>query len=285
MFLLLLLSVIAASLNSTLLHKVKLKGNGAIYLFNLLTSAMWCICLFISNGGRPYIDASVCLWGCIYGVTQTLFILFKAAAMNSGPVSVTTLMGNCSMLVSVFACFFIWDESVSPADIVGLVLLMSGVILMTFKASGGRLTKKWFFSSVCFLVCGAGVGIIFKAFAKSGTSHAGDMMFVSAVVMLVSYTLICAFCGSFGLVSQKTEKKREFIIIALISGLFSCLYNRMNIYISGVLDGVIFFPSFNGGVVVLSVIFSILFLRERLTSRQILGIVTGLVGICVIGIL
>jgi len=288
MYLLLLLSIVAASLNSTVLHKAKLKEGASIYRFNLFSAAVWCVCLFIANGGRLSFDSGAFLWGCIYGVTQALFILFKTAAMNSGPVSITTLIGNCSLIVSVVVCNILWAEPVSFADAIGLVLLMLGLTFATHKKTGGKFTKRWALFSLLFLISGAGVGITFKAFSKSGgAEYTSDMMIVAALVMLISYTVICLFTGEFALQPNlyTTKEKRLFIGLALISGLFSCLYNRLNIYLSGTLDGVIFFPSFNGGVVVLSTVFSMIVFKEKLSNKQLAGLLLGLAGICIIGIL
>ena len=288
MFLLLLLSILGASLNSAVMHKANLTEKGAIYKFNLFGALVWCVCLFIANGGRLHFDTTALLWGCVYGVTQALFILFKTAAMNSGPVSITTLIGNCSLVISVVVCFILWNEPISLADMIGLVLLMIGLSLTTYKKSNGAFTKKWALLSTLFLVLGAGVGITFKAFSKSGgTAHTSDMMIVAAFVMLISYTAICLFTGGFASKSNKYTKKekRLFIILALVSGLLSCLYNRLNIYLSGALDGVIFFPSFNGGVVVLSTVVSMIIFKEKLSAKQLIGLLLGISGICIIGIL
>lgn len=281
-------SILAASLNSALLHKARLTEKGAIYRFNLLGALVWCVCLFIANGGALHFESGALLWGFIYGITQALFILFKTAAMNSGPVSVTTLIGNCSLVVSSIVCFVVWQEPISLADIAGLMLLMLGLSLTTYKKSGGVFTRKWAVISLLFLVFAAGVGITFKAFSKSGGSqYTSDMMIIAAFVMLVSYTAICLFTGGFTLCSNPNSKQEKhlFIILALISGLLSCLYNRLNIYLSGVLDGVIFFPAFNGGVVVLSTIFGMIFFKEKISARQLTGLVFGIAGIIIIGIL
>ena len=288
MFLLLLLSILGASLNSAVMHKANLTEKGAIYKFNLFGALVWCVCLFIANGGMLHFDTTALLWGCVYGVTQALFILFKTAAMNSGPVSVTTLIGNCSLVVSVVVCFILWNEPISLADVIGLLLLLVGLSLTTYKKSHVAFTKKWAVLSFLFLVLGAGVGITFKAFGKSGgTAHTSDMMIVAAFVMLISYTAICLFTGGFASKSNKYTKKekRLFIILALVSGLLSCLYNRLNIYLSGALDGVIFFPSFNGGVVVLSTVVSMIIFKEKLSAKQLIGLLLGISGICIIGIL
>ena len=288
MIILLLFSIFAASLNSAVLHNADLAEKGAIYKFNLFGALVWCVCLFIANGGVLHFDTTALLWGCVYGVTQALFILFKTAAMNSGPVSITTLIGNCSLVVSVVVCFILWNEPISLADMIGLALLMLGLTLATYKKSSGTFTKKWAVLSFLFLVLGAGVGITFKAFGKSGdTSRTADMMIVAALVMLISYTAICLFAGGFASKSNNCTKKekRLFIILALVSGLLSCLYNRLNIYLSGALDGVVFFPSFNGGVVVLSTVVSMIIFKEKLSVKQLLGLLLGISGICIIGIL
>jgi len=288
MYGLLFFSILAASLNSTLLHKAPLTGKGAIYKFNLFGAAVWCICLLLANGGRIHFDANTLLWGCVYGITQALFILSKTAAMNSGPVSVTTLIGNCSLIVSVFVCFVLWEEPVSLSDIAGLALLILGLSLTTYKEANGTFTKRWALFSLLFLIFGAGVGITFKAFSKSGGSaRTADMMIIASLVMLISYTVVCIFSGAFASKPNPNIKKGSplFIIFALVSGLLSCLYNRLNIFLSGTLDGIIFFPSFNGGVVVLSAALGMLIFKEKLSVKQLAGILSGAAGICIIGIL
>ena len=286
MIFLLLLSVVAASLNSVVLHKAKFTDSGSIYRYNLISSVVWCICLFIAGGGKVHLDANTLLWGCAYGVTQALFIIFKTAAMNSGPVSVTTLIGNCSIIVSVAACFFLWDEPVSLPDIAGLAILMTGLVLTTFKRGGGKFSAKWPLYAALFLVIGAGVGLTFKAFSKSGTGDAGNMMLVASGVMFLFNTAACLFTGAFKSKAERPEKTEimAFVLPALVSGLFSCVYNRLNIFLSGELIGMIFYPGFNGGVVILSTVLSVVFLREKLSAKQIIGILIGVAGICIIGV-
>ena len=288
MYLLLALSIVAAAFNSVVLHRARLDGCGAVFRYNGISAAVWCVLLFVSNGFTLRVDGGVLLWGAVYGVTQTLFILSKTLAMNSGPVSVTTLIGNCSMVISVIACFIIWGEPATGPDVLGLAVLLAGILLTTYKKSGGEFRRGWKYFCALFFVCAAGVGLIFKGFSKSGGERAGDMMLVSAIVMLLCYSAICL------VLRARTKKEKDetvkggslrvFFLLAVLSGLLSCVYNRLNVYLSGALDGVIFFPSFNGGVVILSTLLGVLLLGERPKKRQLLGIFLGVVGICIIGI-
>ena len=287
MIFLLALSIVTASLYSIVLHKVNFKENGSVFLFNLLCSAIWCVCLLIANGFGLYLDGNVLLWGIVYGITQALFILFKARAMNEGSVSLTTLIGNCSLLISVFVCYILWSESVSFADMVGLAVLMLAIVLTTYKKTSFRFTKKWLVYTIFFLVLAAMVGLVFKAFSKTTSKHAGDMMIVASAVMFISYTIICLVNGDLRSKLPPLIKKHpnRFFITVSIAGLLSCVYNRLNIYLSGELIGSVFFSCFNGGVVVLSTMLGVILLRERLKPLQFVGIAFGIVGICIIGIL
>lgn len=283
MYVLLALSICFASLNSAVLHKAKISGKGVVWRYNLLSAIIWCAVLFFACGCTLPKNADAWIWGAIYGVTQALFILFKTEAMNSGPVAVTTLFGNSSLIVSIAACYFIWKEPVLIADGVGVACLLVGMFLISHKKSGGRYGKKWPLYVFFFLVFASAVGVVFKAFSKGSTADARQMMLAAAIVMLAFYSAASVFTSK-GKIAPLCEG-RGFILLALLSGLLSCLYNYFNVFLSGALDAVIFFPIFNGGVIILSTVLSVLFLRERLTVKQILGILACVCGICIIGIL
>lgn len=284
MIYLILLSIVFASLNSVLLHKAKIALND-VFIFNFLCAAVWCVVLFIANGFELQINKSVLIWGSTYGATQTLFILFKTLAMNSGSVSITTLVGNFSLVISVLFCFVVWGETISLLDIVGLVLLMLGIILSTNKGASNASSAKWPLYLILFLVFAAAVGISFKAFSKTNNSeYAGDMMIVAAVVMLIAYAIICLLTKKRN-TDDSGKINKGFIMFAMVSGVLSCIYNRLNIFLSGAINAVVFFPAFNGGVIILSTVLSIVLLKEKLNLKTSIGILLGVAGICIIGIL
>lgn len=286
MFFLILLSIIFASFNSIVLHKVDFSKNSDVYKFNMLSALVWCFCLFTVNGFKLNIDKSVFIWGIIYGITQALFILFKTLAMNAGKVSVTTLIGNSSLLVSVLFCFFVWDEPIGIPDIIGLVILAIGIVFSTYEQNNEKINGNWVFYAIFFLIFAASVGISFKGFSKTGDpSRAGDMMIIASIVMVISFGIIYLFTKNKNHIIKPTSLKKEFILYALLSGCLSCVYNRINIYLSSVVDAVVFFPTFNGGVVFLSTFLSVILIKEKLNLKKSIGIILGIAGICIIGIL
>jgi len=92
-------------------------------------------------------------------------------------------------------------------------------------------------------------------------------------------------CGTMRIVLNGMDI--QAVIGAMWGPVFGGLLYRKtkNIYLCGVLDGVIFFPIFNGGVILLSTLLAIRMLKEKLLLRQILGVLSGISGICLIGIL
>ena len=288
MYFMLLLSVIAASFNSVVLNKAKASKLENVFFLNLIVSLIWCVILFVTNKGHISANPQVLFWGILYGLTQTCFILFKTAAMNTGSVTVTTLIGNSSLLISILVSLIIWNEQVTVADIIGLGLLVIAIFLCTYTkdaAKAANHTPSWKYYVLFFLLSAAGVGIVFKAFGKSGNlEYCGDMMFISSIVMIISNLVICFFTG--GLKPQNiAAHSRSFVVFAVLSGILSCLYNRLNVFLTGNMDALIFFPSFNGGVVFLSAVLSALICGERLKITQLIGLAVGISAICLIGIL
>lgn len=287
MYFLLGMSVLAASFNSVVLNKSGANKKDVVFKFNLLCSLVWCVLLFLANNCNFHINLQVIIWGTVYGIAQTCFLIFKTAAMSSGSVSVTTLIGNSSLLISIFASLLLWDEAISATDIFGLILLCFSIFLCTYKKSEKQYMSKWKYYVFFFFVFAASVGIIFKGFGKSGNiEYCGDMMLFSAIIMVLGNFVICCLVNKkSSQVQSENKKRKKFLLFALSSGVLSCLYNRLNIFLAGSIDGIIFFPCFNGGVVLLSTFLSVLLLKEKFMNSQIVGLLIGIFSICIIGVL
>ncbi len=287
MFYLLVISVLVASLNSVCLNRAKITAKNEIFKFNLIASLVWFVLLFSLNGFTISFTRDVIIFGVIYGTTQSSFILFKTLAMSSGPVSITTLIGNSSLLISLLISLIVWNEKIGVFDVIGLVILGAGIFLTNYKrGEESKGNPLWKYFAILFFILAAGVGITFKAFGKyADMSYAGDMLAVSSAVMTVFYGISFLITGFKKNGSLPERKPYSFLAFALVGGILSCIYNRLNILLSGSMDAIIFFPVFNGGVIIASTLMGVLICKEKLTKKQIAGIILGVVAICIIGIL
>lgn len=277
----LVFSVLAASFYSILLHNYPGNEKFNIFKLNFFASIVWVVILFIFNQCKIYLNKEIILWGVTYGVTQALFVLFKAKAMNAGSVSVTTLVGNASLVVSIIFSSIMWNEKISWLDICGVILLIAGMFLSIYKKSTANVDKRWKYYVCVFFLLAAAVGIIFKGFGKSTVSnHTGDMLLVSAAVMMFFYLCVLLTTRD----RSMPFAKKKFFVYVLAAGILSCLYNRFNITLSSAMDAVIFFPVFNGGVVIVSGVLSSLIYKEKFSKRQLVGFGLALFAIFIIGV-
>lgn len=290
MYILILLSILSASVNSTLLHLLPCKTKKDVFTFNFFSALIWMFLLF-AIGGRMHFSSGAVLWGVLYGITQILFLIFKLQAMHSGPVSITTLLGNCSLLLSTSLSVLLWQEPIRIGQILGIILLLLSVFLATDPKSEMQMSRKWKLLCVFFFLFASAVGIVFKAFSYSDVSGSvNEMMFSAAGVMSIGLLLLSGFSTinskePLHLIPQSGKHRffRGFLLI-FSCGILSCLYNRLNITLSGKLPGAIFFPCFNGGVIVCSALLGRLFLKEQFSKKQLLGLLLGILAIVIVGI-
>lgn len=283
-YLMLAVTIMFASANNIVLraHKGKDKQSDS-FMFNCIVSAVWIVVLIGIRNVKININAGAIVYALLYGVIQGLFLFFKMQAMTNGPVAVTTLIGNCSLLVSTALGVLIWHEKVGIWQAVGVIILICAMFLcMSGGKKGEKASLKWKLYCVGFFVSAGLVGIVFKAFSKSGCADASDMMITAAIVMTIFCFIVskifAAKEGADGL--NKTD-----LCAAAACGILSCVYNRINIYLTGALDSVIFFPVFNGGVILLASLLAFLIFKEKLSSKRKIGIAIGVIAICIIGIL
>lgn len=280
---LLIVSIFAATANNLLLHGVSLKEKENLFFYNFLCGAVWFGILLALCRGNFAFTANEVRFGVCYGLTQAAFLLCKSGAMSTGPVSVTTLIGNCSLLLSTAAGVLIWREPVGALQVIGIVLLCVAVVLCTYRTQNGAHGRKcWALFCVGFFISAAGVGILFKAFHKAGGGDCNRMMLCGAMVLTVCM-LICTL-ATHAFTRQTLLTKPHALWLILLCGVVSCLYNRLNIPLAGELPSVLFYPVFNGGVILLCTLCGMWIFREKTTWRGKCGILLGMLAIGIIGL-
>ncbi|MDD6735016.1 MAG: DMT family transporter [Clostridiales bacterium] len=280
-YLFLLVSIVFAVVNSVLFHKREaLKNKMNPFMFNGVGSVVWIAVLVLANNGKLCLNTNTVLYGIIYGAVQILFLFFKLKAMETGPVSVTTLIGNCSMIFSVVVSMIIWNEPVGILQWVGIAILLAGIAIASEIRKSDEYKPLWSLYAVGFFVLAGIVGIVFKLFSSAENhQHYTDMFIIAAVFMSV-----CNF-----LISSRYAKKGKHAYdkadwrYALLCGVVCCAYNRLNAFLAGALPGVIFFPVFNGSVIILSAVAGVVICKEKLKKMQLLGFAMGAVALLFIG--
>ena len=69
------------------------------------------------------------------------------------------------------------------------------------------------------------------------------------------------------------------IALMLLVGGGCAVNNKLNLYLSGVLDSAVFFPIVNGGGLVLTTFASSVLFKEKLNTKQWIGLIVGIVSV------
>lgn len=300
----LFISIVAAVCNNIILHLLlskNIKYNP--FLFNIGVSLVWIIILLPIGVQGRYTGTTV-LYGVVYGLLMAGFLFFKMQAMTTGPILLTSLLGCSSfVLTTVFNAVY-WKESIDVFGVTGILLMLVALYLITMKDAckpqtdgrekGTRVV--WIVYCLFFLLFAASTGIIFKFHQTYDKGNTNKMMVVSAVVSVI--TFLSLYCLSKIFLKQgKTEEKEDtgnqeirvikrerytLLGLMLAAGVVSCVYNRLNVYLTGVLPSVLFFPVFNGAVIMLASVAGIFVFKEKLTKRQGVGVGCGILAIILI---
>lgn len=278
---LLTVSILFAVTNNLLFHGFKnkgLRGMGDILFFNALLSCVWIIIMLLLNQGIV-ISAASWQWGAVYGTVTAAFLLCKMQAMATGPVSITSFTGCSSLLLSTAFGVFFFSETVSFIQIIGVILLIFSLFLTLSvqkqTSSNEKMSKLWYIWCLLFFVFSGATGIIFKLHQSSPMrDEVNQMMLAASVVSAVLFLISSIF------IQFKTDKtlpklKTPAPLFVILCGIVSCGYNRLNISLSGMLPSIVFFPIFNGSVILFATLAATLIFRETITKRQLIGILTG----------
>lgn len=275
-------SILFAVINNLLFHGFKnrgLRGMGDILLFNALLSAVWILILSVLNQGTR-ISVQAWIWGIIYGSVTAAFLLCKMQALATGSVSITSFTGCSSLLISTAFGVIYFKETVSPIQIAGVIILLFALFLTLTNskqesADDKKASKSWYIWCFLFFICSGATGIIFKLHQSSSARDAVNQMMLAASVTSTVLFLISSL-----LVQWKTDKTLPCIkspawVYVITCGIVSCGYNRLNISLSGKLPSIVFFPIFNGSVILFASLFAAIIFREKITIRQTTGIAIG----------
>ena len=141
-YFLLFLSILFAVLNNILYHKLSDLGKYDNFFFTAMSSFVWLIVLspLADYGALKSIEV---IFGVIYGSVQAMFLFFKMKAMSTGPVSVTSVVANCSMVLTTLLGIIIFSEKVTVLQIIGSALILLSVFFCVDPKSDMKMTLKW----------------------------------------------------------------------------------------------------------------------------------------------
>ncbi len=290
--LLLICGVFSFAVNSISVRAFQLKCSESKYDVNLFQS------LFCLTGATAYaisghfvydLTGKQLLSAISFGIFFAGAVLFIASCYTCGPMSVTSVIVNSSVIIPVLYSRFSLKENITVSQTVGIILLIITFILSAFNSENKkqkRINFKWLIFVFVAFVSNGITAVIQKNYKLSAPDSDGNI-FMSAAYFTAAVVLLIAF----SVMKNKSEKnfvsnKRLLLSSAfvLIAGLGSFAGNGILMRLSTQLPAAILYPFVNGGICVTASVFSILFFGERLNLKKALTIIIGLSAVIVLNL-
>ena len=258
------------------------------FVFNAvacLTAAVILLCW----GGFGASSVFTIVLGVAFGAVTALQGITNIAALQVGPMSYTSVIISFSTLISSLSGVMFFDESLGWAQIVGMVLMLASFVLAAKSdVDEKKANLKWLFLCLIAFVATGGIGVMQKVHQSS---EYRDELNAFLIIAFVSSAVLCALFTALmkrreSRFADEKEKKKDgkrqvwlLLGIMIASGACVAVNNKFNLYLSGVMDSAVFFPIVNGGGLVLTTLAAVLLFREKLSTKQWIGVVLGIASV------
>ena len=219
-----------------------------------------------------------------FGCCFFLAVTCSARCYVTGPMSLTSVLVNASMLLPILWSVLFWNEQVTGSMLAGIVFILCTFVLSAASAgkAGDHFDKKWFiFVTVAFL-CNGTTAILQKY--RQHTEPQGNLFVFPCIGYLVAALL---FYSIYFIRKQKNpelpahtgSRRPLWWLLVLTAGAGSFLGNcLLQILCVRVAAGVLY-PVVNGGLCVVTAAASFAFFHERTTVFKLCSIISGVTGI------
>ena len=222
----------------------------------------------------------------IYAVgVGVLFILtfsLLALATQTVGLAVATVANKMSLVVPVFAAIWLYNEPVTIAKIVGIVLALVSIYLTSTNKGKFSFDLKYLWI-VLIIFIGQGIADTFFNHARATHVANSDRMLFFAMIFLIA-GLIGLLFSLIKLGKGSSHFKLKNVLWGILLGIpnyytLEFFFKALN---SGDLDSSQVYPLINMGIVVLTSILGILIFRERLTAFNWTGILLAIGAIALL---
>ena len=262
-----------------------LAGISSLLNLNIMTGALALIVYALFGISFELLsDPIYILLGVLYAALASGATMLNITAMRYGHVAFCSLVFCAGFIITTVYCAIFFKEPISILSAVGMALLIVSIVAVVYRKpdSQEKSSYKFLFFSIPAMICSGALGIVQKIFIhKYGDGQINSYLFISFALITIISLVMRAFYKPSDISSFKSS---AFLIPAAA---YSCTFvaiNKLNLYLTGVIDGVILFPFMNGGVIALTAIVSFFLFKEKLNLRQWIGTAFCIISIILVAV-
>lgn len=273
---LILAAAICSVVVSILLKVAKNRGYSPLQMisWNYASASVLCFWWFQPNVQQLSLTETPWLLILALGVLLPSVFLFLAKALQTAGILKTEIAQRLSVVLSLTAAYFIFQEQFNSLKIVGIALGIAAVLCILYSHRGGASSAQAGMLYLALVWVGyALIDVLLKYTTGLGLQFA----------LVLNLMFICAFILSFGyiLIQHKSWGSGKNIVAGLILGMLN--FANIAFYVKAHMalkdSPAVVFAGMNILVVILGVISGLLFFKEKLKPSTAIGLGLGIISV------
>jgi drug/metabolite transporter (DMT)-like permease len=254
-------------------------------LYNLLQlstlTVLWGVMFITDLSFNP----SVLLYSLVFGIGFTGANFGLVNAIRTGPISLTSLFMQFSLIGTTIWGFFAWDDPITLLVIIGLVLVAISLALCLYKGkeeNERKISKTWLFYVLIAFSGNMTCTVAQKQQQMDfNGAHRGQMMFTAIALSLIIFIVV--YLRSDRSDTRVLLKKAGFWPV--MSGACNMIANFcVMLLATSPLNPSLIYPSLAVVCLSINMLFSLLAFKEKLKWWQWVGIGVGAVATVLLSI-
>lgn len=271
-------------------HHIHVPQDSVWFNVLLFSSIAICLCILFPLG-TP--DMTVFALAALSGIGMATFQSCYAIALNVGPVSLTVLISNFSVLFITLFGILAFGDKMYASQLLGVALLVVSMFLSVKSDSGEqkKATRSWLLLTLTSLFTNGACSCIQRVYMATESGAGANMDVTFLVVMYVFSGLAALAMYLFTAVRRKHSAHPEgavstigfnprVLLYAALIALVLSVYQKTYMFSITNIEGTFLFPTYAGLQALGMTLIGMLFFRDRLTPRQRWGLVCGI--LCVV---
>ena len=258
------------------------KGNRYNYIYTCIKFFICSLCmipLLVSEGAIEFgLGCLICgiACGCMYATSKT--VMLRGYERTS--VAFMTLCHSSGMILPCILGHFIWDEKISFTALCGiLIAIVSIVLLKDCKSEKSKFDVIGVIYGLIIFLTSGGVMVVQKLmgiyFSEQSVTSYNFYSFI------VAFLILCPFIKP---TEGLKHNIKRIVLCAAGSAVSLSVISLVMTGLAGKVPSSILFPLFNGSGIIFVCIGSAFVFKEKLTPKKIVGLIAGILGLCLVNL-
>ena len=265
-------------IEGVMIKKYNGKHNKGGFIFTALISLFAMLFFFITDKGGLNFPIEMIPYGIASGAFYCIASFLTFVAFGCGSFVLTNLFLSYSLLFSVGYGLFFLNDPATPLTYIGIALMMVSVFLVRGAKKGDRneekvkISLKWIVC-VALSVIGSGMFGVMQKLQQVKFEKSCDNEFM--IVTLGFSALVLLIAGIIMNGKDLLYILRHGGLYASVAGVSNGATNLLNLVVNAMIPISIAAPTRSGIKIVISFLISLFIFKEKLTKRQVVGVIIG----------